>query len=256
MIGAGRLATQLSRALAGAGHDIVAVYSRTMTSAHQLATAVGAFPTDSISQIPVEADAYIMAVKDDALTTLIPMIVNGREEQCFYHTAGSVPMSVFEGYARHYGVVYPAQTFSKERQLSLARVPFFIEGNDGLSIQNAQCIASSVSSQVSMLDSSQRRYLHLAAVFACNFVNHCYALSADILESHGIPFESILPLIDETAAKVHDMHPRDAQTGPAIRYDESVIHAQEQLLADNPDMQALYTTMSRSIHEKSKKIKE
>ena len=252
MVGAGRLATQLARALAEAGHDIVAVYSRTMASAQQLATVVGGSATDTISTLPLEADAYILAVKDDALASLIPVLAKGREDQCFYHTAGSMPMSVFEGYVRHYGVIYPAQTFSKERSLSLARVPFFIEGSDEQTIQTAQRLASSVSSKVSILDSEQRRYLHLAAVFACNFVNHCYALSAEILESHGIPFESMLPLIDETAAKVHELHPRDAQTGPAIRYDENVIRAHQQLLADNPDLQALYTTMSQSIHKKHK----
>ena len=90
-------------------------------------------------------------------------------------------------------------------------------------------------------------------MFACNFVNHCYALSADILESHGIPFDVMLPLIDETALKVHGMSPQDAQTGPAVRYDENVLRKQSQLLRDNPLVKEIYDRMSLSIHNQSKK---
>jgi predicted short-subunit dehydrogenase-like oxidoreductase (DUF2520 family) len=123
-----------------------------------------------------------------------------------------------------------------------------VEGNDDLSLQAATALASSVSDNVRELNSDDRRFLHLAAVFACNFPNHCYALAADILERHGVSFDVLLPLIDETARKVHSLHPRQAQTGPAVRYDENVINAQLQLLADEPLKQQVYDLMSKSIH--------
>ena len=97
--------------------------------------------------------------------------------------------------------------------------------------------------------SEQRKYLHIAAVFACNFANHMYALSARILEKHHIPFEVMLSLIDETAKKVHELSPAKAQTGPAIRYDENVINRHLDLLADVPDMQELYEKISKSIYK-------
>jgi hypothetical protein len=75
-------------------------------------------------------------------------------------------------------------------------------------------------------------------------------LAADVLEAHGLPFDVMLPLIDETARKVHQLHPKDAQTGPAVRYDENVISRQRQLLAERPDIQRLYDLLSQSIHEK------
>jgi len=95
-----------------------------------------------------------------------------------------------------------------------------------------------------------RKYLHLAAVFACNFTNHCYALAADVLEHHGLPFDVMLPLIDETASKVHELHPLDAQTGPAVRYDENVIRMQTSLI-DDPVVRDLYERLSLSIHQKA-----
>jgi hypothetical protein len=90
----------------------------------------------------------------------------------------------------------------------------------------------------------------LAAVFACNFVNHCYALSADVLARKGLPFDVMLPLIDETAKKVHELYPIDAQTGPAVRFDENVMNSQKAMLNDSEAV--IYSILSQSIHEKAK----
>ena len=106
-------------------------------------------------------------------------------------------------------------------------------------------LAGKLSPKVYEATSEQRKYLHIAAVFACNFANHMYALSARILEKHHIPFEVMLSLIDETAKKVHELPPAKAQTGPAIRYDENVINRHLDLLADVPDMQELYEKISK-----------
>ena len=246
-VGAGRLATQFAKALYAKGHTIEAVYSRTMDNATTLTSVGGGSPTDTIASLPLTADAYIIAVKDAVLPAVIAQLKEGRVECPMFHTAGSVPMSVFEG-PLHHGVIYPMQTFSKERDVDFTHLPFFIEANDGLSFQVATKLATSVSDNVRELSSSARRHLHLAAVFACNFSNHCYKLAADILERQGVSFDVLLPLIDETAQKVHSMHPHDAQTGPAVRYDENVINAQLQLLADEPLKQQVYEIMSKSIH--------
>ena len=94
----------------------------------------------------------------------------------------------------------------------------------------------------------QSRYLHLAAVFACNFANHCFTLSAKVLEEKGIDFDVMLPLIDEMVRKVHTVHPKEAQTGPAARGDNNVMEAQMKLL-DDPAMKEVYRVLSESISE-------
>ena len=248
LVGAGRLATQLGKALSQNGHSIQAVFSRTMEAADALSGVVGGFSTDNISQLPYEADAYIIAVKDSVLQALIPALAEGREQCCFFHTAGSVPLSVFGGLS-HCGVIYPMQTFSKERDVDFSTVPVFIEGSDDLALKRARHIAATVSQRVMELSSEDRRHLHLAAVFACNFSNHCYALAATILERRGLPFDVMLPLIAETARKVETMPPRQAQTGPAVRYDQNIIEAQKQLLAGEEMARQVYDVMSRSIHD-------
>jgi predicted short-subunit dehydrogenase-like oxidoreductase (DUF2520 family) len=245
-VGAGRVATHLAKALHTGGHRITAVYSRTITSAEVLASVVDAVPTNRIDALPQKADVFILSVKDSVLKDVISELRKGREQQVFLHTAGSIPMSVF-GEHQHRGVFYPMQTFSMEKNVDFSRVHIFIEGSDAETLNLARKLGETLSSHIHELSSEERRYLHLAAVFACNFANHCFSLSAEILEAHGLPFEAMLPLIKETADKVETVHPREAQTGPAARRDENVMNAQKALLADAPQMQQIYDLMSKSI---------
>lgn len=249
MIGAGNLATNLGKALQNAGHDIVQVYSHTWDHAQQLATLIGGAATNNLNEVVDNADVYIFSIKDSALGEVVPQVTKDKADKLMIHTAGSMPMNLFEGMALHYGVFYPMQTFSKNRDVDFKVIPCFIEGNDDFSRNTIKGIAESISDRVYELSSADRRYLHLAAVWACNFTNQCYQVSADILSKHGIPFDVMLPLIDETAAKVHDMAPIDAQTGPAVRFDENVIREQSALMRDNPILKDIYERLSISIHQ-------
>lgn len=229
VIGTGRLAWNLEPTLVEAGHEVVTVNSRTLDG------------------LPLEADVFIIAVKDDALPEVISRVAQGRENQLIAHTAGSLPLSLFDGKTKHYGVFYPMQSFSKERRVDFRQIPVFLEASDGESIGTLRALAATISDSVYELTTSERKYLHLAAVFACNFANHCYALAADVLAQHGLPFSVMLPLVDETARKVHQLSPREAQTGPAVRHDETVMAMQSQLLADEPLKQQIYELLSMSI---------
>lgn len=268
LIGAGNLATHLGKALHAAGHDMLQVFSRTMQSAETLASLLDAEPLTDIAQVRDDADVYIFSVKDSALVQLVAQLcrheadglgedgaVNalrkakkGEHERVFLHTAGSMPMSVFKGMAQHYGVLYPMQTFSRQREVDFSIIPCFVEANDEFAQKQIEGMAREISGRVYQLSSEDRKYLHLSAVFACNFANHCYAISQELLEEHGIPFDVMLPLINETAAKVHEMKPKDAQTGPAVRYDENVLGKQSKLLENHPHFKKVYDSMSKSIH--------
>ena len=248
LIGAGNLATNLGKSLLQAGHDIVQVYSHTQKSASALAALAGGAPTNDLNAIRNDADIYILSVKDSVLADLIPQVCKGKENKIFVHTAGSMPMSLFEGMALHYGVLYPMQTFSKEKNVEFKDIPCFIEGNDDYTLNNLDEFVHTIASKVYQLSSEERQYLHLSAVFASNFVNHCYELSSEILAKHGLPFDVMFPLIDETARKVHMLAPSKAQTGPAVRYDENIIRKQSMMLKDDPILKDIYDRMSLSIH--------
>lgn len=259
-IGAGRLAYSLAPALREAGHDIMQVYSRTLASAQSLAAVVGAQPITDLHDVKGGADVYLFAVTDSSLPLLAQQLGallrrhGAQDASVFLHTAGSIGMSVFQSCTAHYGVLYPMQTFSKARAVDFSSVHFFIEAATPALQDLLQAVAASVVGprQVHQLDSEGRKRLHLAAVFACNFVNHCCTLAADVLRPAGVAFDVVLPLLDETVAKLHQMAPAQAQTGPAARHDQSVMQAHCQLLAEQPHMQHIYNMLSQSIENYTK----
>lgn len=247
-IGAGNLATRLSLAMQRVGMQIGQVYSHTEASARQLATRLGCPWTNDLSALQEDGDLYVFSLKDTVLSDVISKVKpnNGM----WVHTAGSMPMSVFEGYAQRFGVLYPLQTFSKGRNVNFDVIPIFLEANTDKNADYLKNIASALSENVRFMSSEKRRSLHLAAVFACNFTNHIYTLSYKLLENESIPADVLLPLIDETVSKIHSMPPAAAQTGPAIRYDENVINKHLAML-DDLDMQAIYRLLSQSIHKEA-----
>ena len=255
-IGAGNLATNLAKALHRRGFRIAQVYSRTDASAQALARVVEARSTTRLSEVIPDAQLYIVCLKDEAFVQLLPEMVRGREKALWVHTAGSIPLSVWQGHAQRYGVLYPLQTFSKQREADFSWIPVFIEGHSAEDVRFLKDVAATLSTDVRQADSRQRKSLHLAAVFACNFTNHMYALSAELLRKHRLPFDLLLPLIDETASKVHRLEPLSAQTGPAVRYDTNVIDEHLCMLADEPDVQTLYRLLSKSIHRLANSAEE
>lgn len=248
-IGSGNLATHLSRALKRAGQDIVQVYSRTLQNAQILAAKLGCEAVDSLDDVCRNADAYIFSVKDDALENVARQLREGREAAVFIHTAGSMPLSVFDTRFPS-AVLYPMQTFSKSRDVVFHEIPCFIEASDEQVLAMVRQMAESISANVLELSSERRKHLHLAAVFACNMVNHCYYLADRTLAEAGLDFKVMLPLITETARKVADLSPRDAQTGPMVRYDVGVMNKQIDLIPDELT-RSIYRIMAESIHKAS-----
>lgn len=249
IVGSGNVATHLSLAMASLeGIEICQVYSPTEAHAEILAERLNCDSVTDPTQIRKDADVYLFALKDQALETVIRAVP--ANDGLWLHTSGSMPMQVFAGYTERYGVLYPLQTFSKSREISFQGIPLFIECHREEDKNCLEELARRLSGKVCELSSEKRRSLHLAAVFACNFTNHIYALAEEILAKEGLSRDYLFPLIDETAAKVHELPAQEAQTGPAIRYDENIINKHLGMLADDPDVQTLYRLLSQSIHKK------
>lgn len=245
MIGAGNLATNLANALHHAGHTIEQVYSRTEESACMLAQCFNCAYTNNIKGVVMSSDLYICSLADSALEQVANQLQEDRPGQLFVHTAGSMSIDTLKSARR--GVFYPMQTFSKFRLVEFTDIPIFIEASESADINMLHQLASQLSHNVYELSSEDRQYLHLAAVFACNFSNHCYRLSEKLLRKHGIPFNVMLPLIDEASKKVHLVSPKDAQTGPAKRNDMNVIAKHIDMLSDEPEFQQMYELITKSI---------
>lgn len=245
IIGSGNVATHLAIALQAAGITITQVWSYHYANAVALASKVNGQAVAQLDEIDPQAAICFIAVKDDAVAGVAEQLEGFKG--LVAHTCGAVPMNVFEGKFENYGVFYPLQTFSKHKALNFADIPLCLEASDEASMQLLRQVASQLSGRVLEVDSDKRKILHLAAVFACNFTNHLYALGEQLLAANGLEFDVLRPLIAETAAKVQQSLPLAVQTGPAIRNDEQTLKAHQELLMPHPHLLEIYRTLSESI---------
>ena len=245
LIGSGNVATHLGAALKNAGHQISQVWSRNLQNAALLAYHLKAEPINALDHISNATDLIIIAVKDDAVDDIASFI--SIKNVLVVHTCGAVGINMLEKYFEKAGVFYPLQTFSKNRELNFREVPLCIESTDKNSTDLLLDVARSISNQVSIVNSAQRKVLHLAAAFACNFPNYLYAAADEILRRENLDFNLLKPLILETALKVQHISPKEAQTGPAARGDEQTMQAHLDLLQHDPDLQQLYVKLSQAI---------
>ena len=190
-----------------------------------------------------KADIYLLAVSDDAITKAARAL--GKVDGLLAHTSGSVSILALPGRGRK-GVFYPVMTFTKDRPLDFTKIPICIEAKNEMDMIRLEQLANCLSDHVVTMDSNQRKGLHLAAVFANNFVNHLYHMGQQICEERHLPFEILLPLIRETAHKLERLAPIDAQTGPARRGDASTI-ARHLVMLKDPDQKEIYLKLTDSI---------
>ena len=231
IIGQGNVATNLDYAFRKKGIACQMVSSR-----------------EGLDQLPA-ANVYIYAVRDEALPSVVKQVVSVGKS-LHLHTSGTMPITVFGEDKPHAGIFYPFQTFSKARVIEdFSTVPVFFEARGIDDISAVYSLALTITSRVYEASQHDRERLHVAGVFTNNFTNLMYTMAAELLKNTHIPFSALLPLIDETAAKIHTLSPHDAQTGPARRGDENVMNHHLSLLTE--EQQAIYRLLSDAIQKRN-----
>ena len=250
LLGTGNLATRLGIALHAKDAEIIQVYGRTKSGASQLASLLGVPYTLSKTEINATADLYILAVSDEA----IPDVVADTpiRDQLVVHTSGSVSMDILASVVKNYGVFYPLQTLSRQKAVDFSSVPICIEANSPENLAKLKALADTVSHHVVHVDSTQRRQLHLAAVFVCNFVNHFYSIGEKLLQEQQLDYSLLKPLILETAYKAIQYSPPTVQTGPAVRGNATIMNQHLKMLAQHPEWQKIYELISKDINSSQK----
>lgn len=250
LVGSGNVARHLARALHALGHDIHQVVSRTLENAQALASEYDSFASSSIADLDKTLDLCIVCISDDQLPSVLRQI--GPTDTIVVHTCGSQPMSLLENVGPNYGIFYPLQSFSKDRNPDISKVPFLLESSNPETLIILHKVASSLSHFVLKADSPTRLKYHLSAVLVNNFVNYLYSEADKFLSDHKLDFNVLKPIIKETALKVQNLNPHEAQTGPAKRGDEVTIQKHLDLLQSDQDLLELYKVVSTSIRRKSK----
>lgn len=247
IIGAGNVASHLGRALKRAGIEIRSIYSLHPEHAVELAERLGIGSAGSIDHGEFSGtDAIIISVKDESIAEVVSKLAGSKA--ILIHTSGGVPADVLGKGSSRYGIIYPLQTFTKNRDMDFSEIPLFIEASDEKTLSEIKELSHKLSSTVTEADSAQRKILHVAAVFACNFTNHMYDIASRIMDEAGLPYSMLHPLIKETAAKAVSMPPSQAQTGPAVRGDNQVMDAHLDRINDEK-LKDIYIALSNSIRQ-------
>ena len=226
LIGKVRVAIHMSQALLMAGHEVTMCGGKTR-----------------ICPVPTDVEVVIIAIKDDAISVVASEFAHS--SSLVLHTSGSISIDAIPATRR--GVLYPMQTFSMDREVDFRQVPLFLETSLSEDLPVLTQLASTISDIYMPMNGEQRKVLHLAAVFSCNFVNHLFEISHDVLAEHSIPFRILFPLIQETVSKIQTLTPHEAQTGPALRWDETVMQGHIEKLGDS-NRRLIYQMLSESIH--------
>lgn len=245
IIGAGNVGTHLAKRLFECKHEIIQVFSRNREKAQELAKTVNASPIIELHHLKLNADLYILAVKDDAIEEVARQIPF--RDKLVVHTSGAKSSEIFQPYFDHFGVFYPLQTFSINKEADFEKLPICVYANSKSSIQTLQSLANSICPNIYTIDDEQRATLHVCAVMVNNFTNFMYVMAEDILKQEQLSLDILRPLIEETVLKI-SKHPAEAmQTGPARRNDLQTIEQHLIFLRHYPDYQKLYQDLSASI---------
>lgn len=245
ILGTGNIATHYAKAFQMLGHHVIQVYSKTSANADALAEVVSAESVHDLSQVSDNADLYIIAVSDQAISTVADQLPK-RLTGIVVHTSGATPLKILHRFEKS-GVIYPPQSLSKNVATDLSAIPFAIEGSTPEVEQVLLQIAQQISHTSFLCDSQQRITLHIAAVFVNNFSNALYQVAFDLLKRENLAVELIRPIILQTANKVQYQEPREVQTGPATRNDTQTIQTHLQFLSQDEHLAQIYQNLTDLI---------
>lgn len=251
--GAGNVGSFLAVELCNAGYTIHQIYSRTIEHASLLANKVSAQAVDDMYELNSKVDLLIVALPDRVITEFLTSIsTKWPVDSRIASTAGAVSLKDLLAVFPNSGVLYPLQSFTQGHRPNPNTIPFCLEGCNDTMVELLKSIALQISKDIRLIDSDQRRVLHLSAVFACNFTNHMMTIANDILKENNIEFDILWPLINETVSRLKEYQPQQMQTGPAVRGDHPTITAHLSLLDHKPGLQEVYKVITQSIiHSKN-----
>lgn len=248
ILGTGNVAWHLARVLENAGHIIAHIYDRNSEKAQKFGMDYfNASTGNSLNLSGINAHIFILAISDDSIEEVATNL-SLPPNAILCHTSGSKPLKSL-GYSptENIGVFYPLQTFSKGKAVDFQNIPICIEAENKYTLEALRELGNSISAKTKEISSQQRKAIHLAAVFACNFTNHMFTVAQSILQNQEMELDLLRPLIVETLNKSFEIGPERAQTGPAIREDLKTLDLQFELLKDDSELAEIYRLISQHI---------
>ena len=238
LIGTGQIASTLGLAWEKQGIVFKAFGNRSCQKPIGFAESA-ALITDDWSKIPADVDVILVAVSDDAIESVIELLPEG---PLIIHFSGSTRTP-----SPHGAVLWPVQSIRREDFQEDASIPLVVSCSSAELESPVNQFASLISKDLTWLPEEARFKAHMAAVFAANFTNHCFALAQSLCEASNLPWEKFQPMLEVIIHRGMSGHAATHQTGPALRRDERVIRQHLELLENDPSIQNVYRCLTESI---------
>ena len=230
-IGAGTVGTALSVRLKSKGYKVVAVASRSQTSAEKLAQAVGGCPVlNSGQDVADAADLIFITTPDDAIASVASQI-QWHKGQSIVHCSGAASTDILEPARKlgaQVGSFHPLQTFASVEQ-AIDNIPgstFAIEAEEPL-LNTLKEMATALDGEWIELKGSDKVLYHASAVIACNYLVTLVKLATDLWQTFNAPAakatRALMPLLRGTIHNLDTVGLPQCLTGPIARGDIGTI---------------------------------
>ena len=231
-IGAGTVGTALAVRLASKGYPVVAVSSRSRTSAQKLARAVGSCRVFNNNQAVADnAELVFITTPDDAIAPVASQI-RWHRGQSVVHCSGAASTDILQPakeWGAQVGAFHPLQTFASAQQ-AMENIPgstFALEAEEPL-LNTLKDMAAALDGQWVELKAKDKVLYHAAAVIACNYLVTLVKLATDLWQSFDVPphqaTQALLPLIRGTLNNIDTVGIPQCLTGPIARGDIGTIN--------------------------------
>jgi predicted short-subunit dehydrogenase-like oxidoreductase (DUF2520 family) len=230
-IGAGTVGTALAIRLSGKGYPVVAVSSRSRSSAESLSQEIGGCQiSDSKQHVADAADTVFITTPDDAIASIVTD-VKWHSTQSVVHCSGADSAAILEPAKRldaSVGVFHPLQTFANVTQ-AIDNIPgstFSVEAKSPL-LNTLKDMATALNGQWVELKADDKVLYHAAAVIACNYLVTLVKLATDLWQTFDVQrteaVRALLPLLRGTINNIDAVGIPQCLTGPIARGDTGTI---------------------------------
>jgi predicted short-subunit dehydrogenase-like oxidoreductase (DUF2520 family) len=248
-IGAGTTGTALAVRLSQKAWPVVAVCSRTPSSARKLAELVpNCRVYDAAQELADVAELVFVTTPDDVIGRVCRE-VKWHKGQSVVHCSGAHSVDILEPAKRlgaAVGSFHPLQTFADVSQAieNLPGSTFALEGKEPLLAVLKQ-LARLLDGNGVELKPGDKVLYHAAAVFACNYVVTLVKVALDLWQNLSVGQKeataALLPLVRGTVNNIAKIGLPDCLTGPIARGDLDTIRKHlEALEARNPSLLSAY----------------
>ncbi|MBM3173009.1 MAG: DUF2520 domain-containing protein [Chloroflexi bacterium] len=230
-IGAGTTGTALAVRLAQKGYHVIAVASRTQSSAEALAKRMDSCKVSKSAQEVADAAQLVFITTPDDTIAKVAAEVNWHESQNVVHCSGAHSVDILEPVTKNgalAGCLHPLQTFASVEQ-AINNIPgstFAVEAHEPL-LTTLKDIATALGGDWVVLKAGDKVLYHAAAVFACNYLVTLIKLATDLWQTFDVPpakaTKALLPLLRGTLNNIENVGLPNCLTGPIARGDLGTI---------------------------------